>query len=170
MATWGGTGGGPGEFRRLEWLATLPPDTLAAGDGGLRRITVLDAGGQYIRSFGTADRVDPASNPIPPRPMVLLADGSAIGAVFSSPAPTEDTARPPVEILVLPPAGGSMRELGTWRGEELALFEQDGSLQVTQPPFGRRLHIATASDGVWIADDSAPTVRQPRSNFRRAST
>lgn len=35
--TWGGSGDGPGEFRYLEWLAFLPPDSLAAGDGGLRR-------------------------------------------------------------------------------------------------------------------------------------
>lgn len=41
--TWGGSGDGPGEFRYLEWLAFLSPDSLAAGDGGLRRVTVFDA-------------------------------------------------------------------------------------------------------------------------------
>lgn len=160
VTTWGGTGSGPGEFRQLEWLAHLPPDTLAAGDRGLRRVTILDATGQYIRSFRMADAVTPASSPIPPRPMALLADGSMIGAVFSQPDPVEGTARPPVEITMIPPAGGSVRPIGTWPGDELAIFEKDGLLEVTQPPFGRRLHIAPAPDGVWIGDDDQWEVRK----------
>ena len=153
VATWGGTGSGPGEFRQLDWLANLPPDSLAAGDRGLRRVTVLDAAGGYVRSFRMADAVDPASSPIPPRPMGLLADGSMIGAVFSQPEPVEGTARPAVDIAMIAPDGGSVHAIGTWPGDELAIFEQDGLLEVTQPPFGRRLHIAPTSDGVWIGDD-----------------
>ena len=34
------------------------------------------------------------------------------------------------------------------------------SLEVTQPPFGRRLHIAPAPDGVWIGDDDRWEVRK----------
>ena len=160
VATWGGTGDGPGEFRRLEWLATLPLDTLAAGDGGLRRVTILDSGGQYLRSFGTADAVDPSSSPVPPRPMGLLADGSVIGAVFSQPAAAEGTARPVVEIVALPPGAGFLHLIGRWPGDEVALFRQDGFLEVTQPPFGRRIHIATAPHGVWIADDDVWEARK----------
>ena len=158
--TWGGTGDGPGEFRRLEWLAASPPDTLAAGDRGLRRVTVLDAGGQYVRSFGTADAVDPASNQIPPQPMGLFGDGSVIGAVFSQPAARAGTVRPAVEITALPTAGGSVHAIGTWPGNEVVLFRQDGLLEVTQPPFGRRIHIASAPDGVWIADDERGEARK----------
>ena len=53
-----------------------------------------------------------------------------------------------------------MHTLGTWPGEELTLFRQDGLLQVTQPPFGRRLHVATGPDGVWIADDERWQLRK----------
>lgn len=153
VATWGGTGDGPGEFRSLEWLAFLPPDTLAAGDRGLRRVTIFDAAGQYVRSFGTADAVDRVSNPIPPRPVGLLADGSAIGAAYSQPDPVEGSVRPAVEIVAIPPGGGSVHQIGTWPSDEVAMFEKDGFLEVTQAPFGRRLHIAPAPNGVWIADD-----------------
>ncbi|MXZ82446.1 MAG: hypothetical protein F4Z10_01865, partial [Synechococcus sp. SB0666_bin_14] len=66
VATWGGAGDGPGEFRYLEWLATLPPDSLAAGDAGLRRVTILDSQGEFARSFATASAFDPASRPVPP--------------------------------------------------------------------------------------------------------
>ena len=153
VATWRGTGSGPGEFRQLEWLAHLPPDTLAAGDGGLRRVTILDAAGRYVRNFRMADAANPSSNPIPPRPMGLLADGSMIGAIFSQPDPVEGTARPSVEIAMIPPTGGSVHAIGVWPGPELAIFQQDGRLEVAQPPFGRRLHIASVPDGVWIGDD-----------------
>ncbi|WP_420462746.1 hypothetical protein [Candidatus Palauibacter sp.] len=160
VSTWGGTGNGPGEFGRLEWLASRPPDSLAAADIGLRRVTILDADGRFVRGFATASAVDPASNPVPPRPMGMLENGSVIAVFFASLAPVEGTARPAVEIVAIPPAGGTVHPVGTWPGEELALFEQDGSLQVTQPPFGRRLHIAAAYDGVWIADDAQWEMRK----------
>ena len=153
VATWGGTGDGPGEFRRLEWLASLPPDSLAAGDGRPRRVTIFDSDGGFARSFATASAVDPASRPVPPRPLGLLANGSVIAAYFDRPAAVEGTARPSVEIVATAPAGDSMHMVGTWPGDELALFSQDGQLQITQPPFGRRLHVAPSHDGVWIADD-----------------
>lgn len=153
VATWGGTGDGPGEFRSLEWLALLPPDTFAAGDRGLRRATVFNAAGQYIRSFGTADAVDRASNPIPPIPVGLLDDGSVIAVAYSQPDPVPGSERPAVEIVAIPPTADSVHAIGTWPGEEVAKFRDDGLLEVTQPPFGRRLHLAATADGVWIADD-----------------
>lgn len=160
VATWGGTGDGPGEFRSLEWLASLPPDFLAAGDGRLRRVTVFDSEGGFARSFATASAVDPASRPVPPRPLGLLARGSVIAAYFDRPAAVEGTARPAVEIVATAPTGDAMHMMGTWPGDELALFPQDGQLQITQAPFGRRLHIAPAHDGVWIADDDRWQMRK----------
>ena len=158
--TWGGFGAGPGEFRYLEWLASLPPDSLAAGDRGLRRVTILEANGRYVRSIGGASAVDPASNPVPPLPMGLLADGSVVAAFFESVAPVAGTARPAVDIVAIPPVGDTVHPVGRWPGEELALFEEDGAMQVTQLPFGRRLHVAPAPDGVWIADDDRWEMRK----------
>ena len=158
--TWGGRGDGPGEFQYLEWLASLPPDSLVAGDRGLRRITVFDPAGRYVRNSTTTSAVDQASRPIPPRPMGLLADGWVVAASFEQPAPVEGTVRPSVEIVTIPPAGAGVHLLGTWPGEELAIFEEDGLLEVTQPPFGRRLHIAPTPDGVWIVDDNQWELRQ----------
>lgn len=158
--TWGGTGDGPGEFRYLEWLAVVPPDSLAAGDGGLRRVSIFDAAGRHVRNRVTTSAVEPESRPIPPRPMGMLADGSLVAASFAQPRPVEGTARPPVGIVAIPSTGAAVHPLGTWPGEEVAIFREDGLLEVTQPPFGRRLHIAPAPDGVWIADDDQWEVRQ----------
>ena len=160
IATWGGTGDAPGEFRSLEWLASLPPDSLAAGDGRLRRVTIFDSEGGFARGLATASAVDRASRPVPPRPLGLLANGSVVAGYFDRPAAVEGTARPAVEIVATAPAGDSMQMVGTWPGEELALFSQDGQLQITQPPFGRRLHVASAHDGVWIADDDRWQMRK----------
>ena len=160
VATWGGTGDGPGEFRSLDWLAFLPPDTLAAGDRSLRRITVFNSAGQYVRSFGTADAVDRESNPIPPVPLGVLDGGSVVGAAYSQPNPVPGSDRPPVEVVAIPPSANSTHAIGTWPGEEVAIFRDDGFLEVTQPPFGRRLHVAATADGVWIADDDRWEVRK----------
>ncbi len=160
IGTWGGSGDGPGEFRYLEWLAFLPPDSLAAGDGGLRRVSIFDSAGRYVRNSMTTSAVDLASRPIPPRPMGLLADGSVVAASFERPPPVEGTVRPSVEVVVIPSAGAEVRLLGTWPGEELAVFEEDGLLEVTQPPFGRRLHLSPTPDAVWIADDDQWELRQ----------
>ena len=160
VATWGGTGDGPGEFRDLEWLALLAPDTLAAGDRSLRRVTFFDAGGQYVRSLGTAEAVDWMSTPIPPRPMGLLGDGSVVAAAFFPPDPVEGSVRPAVDIVAIPPTRDSVHAIGLWPGQELAVFRHDGILDVTQPPFGRGLHIVPVPDGVWIADDDRWEVRK----------
>lgn len=62
--------------------------------------------------------------------------------------------------MTIPPAGAAVHLIGTWPGEELTIFEEDGLLEVTQPPFGRRLHIAPTPAGVWIADDDQWELRQ----------
>ena len=160
VATWGGTGDGPGEFRWLEWLASKPPDSLGAGDFGLRRVTVFDANGQFVRNVETASGIARSAGTVPARPIGLLSDGSVVTAVFQSPAPVEGPVRPGVEVAVIPPSGDGADVVGTWPGGELSPFLEDGLLQMVAPPFGRRLHIATSSDGVWLGDDEHWEIRQ----------
>ena len=160
VATWGGMGDGPGEFRRLAWLAFKPPDSLGVGDFGLRRVTVFDANGQFVRSFETTSTATRSSITGPPRPIGLLSDGSVITAFFESLASSvEGPVRPGVEVGVIPPARDGVDVVGTWPGDELSLFLEDGRLQVVAPPFGRRLHIAPSPDGVWLGDDDLWEIR-----------
>lgn len=157
--TWGGAGAGPGEFGRLEWLASRPPDSLAAGDARLRRVTMFDPNGTYVRNLG-AIVGGGSSSAIPPRPLGLFSDGSVIAAFFEPVATAvEGPVRPAVEVVVIPPSGDGVHSVGTWPGDELSLFRQDGLLQVVAPPFGRRLHISTESDGLWVGDDASWEVR-----------
>ena len=174
VATWGGFGEGPGEFRRLQWLTLKPPDTLAAGDYGARRVTLLAPDGRFARDLGTESAVGQSSSPIPPQPMGLLRNGALVAATYSGPASEEGTVRPTVELFVIPPdrstpgntagqsvrrtvgdiGGNAVRTVGTWPGDEISLHAEQGQLQVFNTPFGRRLHIETSAEGIWIADDA----------------
>ena len=146
-------------LRRLAWLAFKPPDSLGVGDFGLRRVTVFDVNGQFVRSFETASTATRSSITGPPRPIGLLSDGSVVTAAFESAAPVEGSQRPGVEVAVIPPSGDGADVVGTWPGDELSLFLDDGRLQVVAPPFGRRLHIAPSPDGVWLGDDDLWEIR-----------
>ena len=160
VSTWGGGGDGPGEFRRLDWLASMTPDTVAAGDARLRRVTMFDADGRLLGSFGTVAASTGLSTSVPPRPIGLLRDGSVVAAFFDGPAAVPGVVRPGVEIVTTPIDSDSVRILGTWPGDELSVFRQDGFLQVVAAPFGRRLHVAVGPDGVWVADDARWEVRE----------
>ena len=162
VATWGGTGSGRGEFRGLEWLAHLPPDTLAAGDHRLRGVTAFDAAGRCVRSFSMADAVNPASNPIPPRPMGLLADGSTRSSA-SLAAVTEEL----LEAWI----GERYRDATQSPAlEELKQDQRDIVRHTTTPSFGRivgmtdggvavgEFGLGTASPRRWIAVDPGGTV------------
>ena len=153
VATWGGAGDGPGEFRRLGWLASKPPDSLGVGDFRLLRVTVLDANGRFVRNVETASTIVRSAGTVPARPIGLLSDGSVVTAAYESAAPVEGSQRPGVEVAVIPPSGDGADVVGTWPGGELSPFLEDGLLQMAAPPFGRHLHIANSPDGVWLADD-----------------
>ena len=158
--TWGGTGDGPGEFVRLDWLARRAPDSLAAGEVRVRRVSMLDASGRFARTFPTGSALTRAAAAVPPQPLGMLADGSVLAAFFEQPDAAEGAVRPPVEIVAIPPAGDTALAVGIWPGDELSLLRQDGLLQVIAPPFARGLHVATAPDGIWIADDARWEIRE----------
>ena len=70
----GGRGGGPGEFRRLSWVGTLPGDSVVVYDQTQRRLSILDPHGQFVRD-ASLRRAD--------FPMIKgrFSDGSYVGHV-----------------------------------------------------------------------------------------
>jgi hypothetical protein len=52
----GGSGGGPGEFGRLDWVSRLAADSILVYDQTLRRITVFDPDGGHARDIGLQQR------------------------------------------------------------------------------------------------------------------
>ncbi len=76
LRTSGRRGRGPGEYTNIAAIALLPGDSLLVQDWSTSRVSVLDARGDYIRSF----RLGPA----PRRPRAALVgqftDGTLLGA------------------------------------------------------------------------------------------
>lgn len=154
LATWGGTGEGPGEFQRLHWLAATSPDTLAAGDSGLGRVSILEANGRFVRSIGTRNLSDRSSQSILPQPIVRLRDGTLVAESFRGPPAEEGSVRPAVELFVIDPEGSSPRNFGTFPGNEITLVREGEFLEVVLPPFARNLHREPSADGIWVGDDA----------------
>lgn len=154
LRTVGRRGEGPGEFRRLAWIAIRPPDSLVAADDGLRRITVFDAGGQPSR---TATTVGPSpeggqSAMAPPRPLGMFDDGSFLAVSYDRPRLTVGPARPSVRLLHYTPAATSSDVLGSWPGTELHMRRVGERLAVFVPPFQRTTLFVVGSEQFWIAD------------------
>ena len=74
MATWGGSGEGPGEFMALAGVDAWPGDSVVAWDGRDRSIAVFGSRDGFSRSFVMESGGD---RPLEPR--FALADGSFLG-------------------------------------------------------------------------------------------
>jgi hypothetical protein len=68
----GGRGGGPGEFKSLEWISRFGSDSIVALDVLTHRVSYFDADGQFGRSV----RLEPSSDIPFPRAAGFFADGS----------------------------------------------------------------------------------------------
>lgn len=160
VATWGGVGEGPGEFNNLQWLTSISPDTLAAGDYRQRRVSILDANGRFVKSIGTPSVSAGSSASIPPQPIGLLRDGTLVASSFQGPPAQEGSFRPAIELFVSAPGAGTPRSLGIFPGNEITLLREGEFLAVVLPPFARNLHIEPAADGIWVGDEARWELRE----------
>ena len=84
LSTAGRTGEGPGEFRQLARLDAMRGDTLVVFDGALRRISLFDAAGTFVRTFGLP-AIDERTYPRPRGG--VFADGSVLAYTERSAGP-----------------------------------------------------------------------------------
>ncbi|HUG38856.1 MAG TPA: hypothetical protein VMM12_00135 [Longimicrobiales bacterium] len=100
VATIGGAGEGPGEFRAVDGIG-LVGDTLWALDRRLYRITYFSPAGELQRSVRVP--IDLGTDPVhsPPRPTGLLADGRLVGtpAAWSHAVASGDLAETPLLLM-----------------------------------------------------------------------
>ena len=161
VATFGRTGSGPGEFRRLEWIAQSG-DTAWLYDSGLQRVTsVLLAGtprllgSTPITATGNRERFSV---------MGRLPDGRFV--VTTNVSPTFDG---PPGVHRLPGSTGIIARTGdgtvTWLGDfkSAAIFVHNptgdvknaGAGPIAFPPW---LRSATSGGQVWIGDSAGDSV------------
>lgn len=163
-ATVGGSGAGPGEFRLISSLAAKG-DSVIVGDGVLRRTSVFDKNGQYLRD---EEGLPPVVGP--------LADGTYIegsnitrNARGTDPQLFRDTA----EFVVRDSDANLIRSLGKFPLND-QYSDMSASFIIASVPFGRRstytaagghLLVATAEDSLIAflapSGDTARVIRIP---------
>lgn len=151
----GGSGDGPGEFRRLQWV-TARPGQLLAYDGQLGRLTSFDIFTGETESRTLDGRVDGL---ISPGMVGVLANDDIVGAAFPSDYERvrEGVSRTPTLLLGFSPAGALVDTLGQFVGAEIfrAPFGEVGDMS-TPLLFGRAPFLSVADDqGLLVGNEYA---------------
>ena len=137
VATWGGRGDGPGEFRSLVAIEPWRGDSIAAWYGPRRGVTVLDADGNFGRNIVfERDENSPPGMPFNPKSM------GRDGAILVSHEPHMYET---VEVQIRGPEGRIVASLGTHPGDERYIANEgtDRSMMYSTP-FG-----AHAAQEAW---------------------
>ena len=132
-ATWGGQGGGPGEFPYLRALASWPGDSVAAWYGLRRGISIFGADGNFARNF-TLERNedDPSSWAVMPQSVTY--DGLVLT--------THDPHMIDTVLVEVRDSEGRIRSsLGIHPGQEMQLvdgmmYQTTFGARVAQEPWG----------------------------------
>jgi hypothetical protein len=140
----GRSGEGPGEFRVLWWFARWFGDSLIAYDAGLRRFSVHDAEGTFVRSFGL-----PSTAAMPnPFPMAILSNGAVLGANSGGQELSEGFRRAHIPLLQLT-HDGHWTPMGFSELREDYVEPMGRGVLAIPVPFGRRVYWAVGNDVVY---------------------
>jgi len=156
----GRLGEGPGEFRSVGRPFRFPPDSVLVHDNTLRRSTVFDGNGRFVREFRLQQ---PGSDAVSP---VLLLDSTEIlarpGFTFAANTPT-GVYREEVPYLRFRMDGTFVDSVGRFPAAEMFVFSEGGNAFAGSLPFGRKPGIAATSDGfVFSSADRLEVARYDR--------
>ena len=171
----GRRGQGPGEFRTLAHIRSLPADSLIAIDGIGGRLTVFDPDGKVARTFAaTGEPREGAPSSLPAPPMTVLpgsfADGSFLAYRRASP-PSGDArtlVRDTLVVRLFSRDGAPVGDIGRFLGGELqrsrTMTTSGGtitsySVRSQAVVFGREPFFAIGTDVVYAGDGMTYEVR-----------
>jgi hypothetical protein len=145
----GGRGAGPGQYRAVRDVWRLPGDSVAALDGRLRRVVVVDPEGNDVRTVSV-------EAPVHARNLDAGAPLGALGSrlVIPGPAPdrTGDAGFNWQVHYLLDPTDGSLDSLGVFpRMPRVALPGQPEAW----PRFGWATHLAASDSGIYMGTGQA---------------
>lgn len=158
IATAGGEGEGPGEFRTIERLVVTPEDTVWVYDFALQRFTVVDAHGALVR-------VVPLDRPPPALGFAgRLADGTLLmgqywGAGEAGAALPEGLRRDSAALVRFDRGGSLLDTIGRFPGREVHLALEGNRMVMGSPLFGRALSRVAAGERVWLGDQASFEIR-----------
>jgi hypothetical protein len=155
VASAGRKGAGPGEYEDLSRLRRAG-DSLLVWDSGLRRMTLLDADGRYVRSFNVT--WDSAGSW--PRPEGQWSDGrflfeSSTGVWSDMPV---GPVRATLSVLRFRADGGGDSVLGRWRGRETVAVTTPQSVSSLELPYARHTIVRWHPGGFWIGTGDGPRI------------
>ncbi len=152
-ATFGRSGGGPGEFRTLTLLARRPGDTLVVYDAGQRRVSVLHPESGIVREQSLPSDAG--------RVVVVLPDGGMIGSGSAGGLlqPTDGLVRPQAQLRLLSADGALIRALDEYASNESGVSVSGQRAIIRTPPFARRTVFAAFGNGYVVADQAQPELR-----------
>ena len=153
QATWGGAGGGPGEFAALAGIDRWPGDSIVAWDGRTGAISVFDSDGRFGRSFVLETE---GESPLTPR--FAFGDGSLLGRAAD--ASGEGYRRSEVSYERRAGDGATLLSYGTHPGRE-SFFGFAGGMPVMLAglPFSRYLVEGAWGDLVIISPNDDYEIR-----------
>lgn len=172
IATFGRTGGGPGEFRRLEWVGRSG-DTAWFHDSGLQRLTTVNLTDEpvlagVVRVTATGGQAYSVTGRLPDGRWVV---STRVSPTFDGPSGTH---RLPGSIGIIPPdADGEVTWLGEFRSAAIFVHNPTGNLAnaavgpIAFPPW---LRSATGDGLIWIGDSGGDSLIAVRARDRTRFT
>jgi len=136
LASFGGPGGGPGEFTGLASLGRTPDDEVWAYDFSLRRLTWTDAAGSLLRLV-LLDPEPPTLSPLDPFPDGTFPMKQLWGSKAGKGEPQIGLQREPTAYVRFDSVGALVDTLGTFPGRELFVTLEKGRGVMSSPLFGR---------------------------------
>mgnify|MGYP001820391055 FL=1 len=136
QASFGGPGGGPGEFTGLSSLGRTPDDQVWAYDFSLRRLTWTDASGRLLRLV-PLDPEPPSLSPLGPLSDGTFAMKQLWGSKTGKDEPEIGLLREPTAYVRFDSLGTLVDTLGTFPGRELFITLEKGRGVMSSPLFGR---------------------------------
>lgn len=165
----GGSGGGPGEFERLEAIARFANDSLFAY--GRWRVSIFDHEGEFVRSFS----VEPPDLYLPMKPLGRFTDGSFLTTQSGYPiggwdGPTR-IERPDQPVYRYSSTGASQAEFGSFPGWEFTVHRasRGSGFNRGRREFARSTAILAYEDRVFVGDNASYQIQVYTSDGRLQS-
>lgn len=153
LATWGGSGEGPGEFTSLVHVDHWPGDSLVARWSQGNRLTVFDSQGNYGRVFGMQDRVRISVETVLPGGLILA---SRSGATETS---QDGLSRSRSIYEIRGPEGEPGPSIGSFLGSEWYSPPVDDGVMVIGIPFSRDVVGIPWGDDVVVSSNDTYEIR-----------
>lgn len=145
----GRRGEGPGEFKSIWWMEVMAGDSLYVFDRHLRRLSVFDGGGGFVRSIRIKSTSDfPLSWPVG-----VFSDRSMLshGYAITGGVTPEGLQRFGIPMYHLDADGMPVREVGVFSGAETYHKAFDRGFALHEAVFPRTTHIVVGRDIFYVA-------------------